>query len=786
MVGGASFLAVVVGHQCTCSSAFECTIALDRYGFVLWVAIVAYMFKTVTTLCARHLVQGIYGIAEHADLAMDVAGAILLTIGSSPLLALVVPEEGVEAIFAGLVVNIVVLTFLAAFFRLKREPLMICWYPLTRDCLFLTFTVLELVYFLDDETVTWQECVIMGITYGAYCGCMVLHGRILRQIGLGSVEEQIDDAIALAMERDFYQAKAFTWHCNCVDGCQIREQPSLGSVLTGAGLKHREAFRVDIERDGPDGMLYLKLEDGRGWVYDHMPGSTDKVCMRDQEWHDQELRERTRLHVLATARPIVRGSGRLALKANNSVDGGDEPAPPDVSAADASGAGGQSLPVLAQLPGIVPNHGDDSVPSGGVSRAAALLHRVEVMPFGILGSRRCFVDGDLVELPKVGPEPDGETAILDALELPCSTSGPSSADPAGVSGAIYRWIGISGENVFPDEVCDGVRNVLDAKIYSYGRTVVIHALGPDLREEQYQADQEAAVGDLALVYARVLEQLVTFGIPTLRLVPISAGDRAGGYVDDFHKMTAEALHAGFGKLDPRTQDALEREHSLLLCIYFEADYDRYATAFQETVKTHQEVEAEEEPVVLEVDIADHKESQPLVPEAMREDPTDLFVTCIMPSAENCYRLFMLSSLVIAPCTYLMADATARLGCDLNVSGTGIKVLVAMVVSLPPVICSVTVARDGQGDMAASGLLGSGLLTVLVGAGVRWFAAAMQSIDLFPAGVRELVLEGVTTLLVFLAVFGVAVMFAFDVDRKWRAICAMGAFYALLFYMRIKR
>lgn len=52
----------------------------------------------------------------------------------------------------------------------------------------------------------------------------------------------------------------------------IRVEPAVESARTGQCLSPGELFRVAAEYTGPDGVHYLQLEDGRGWVYVSKPG----------------------------------------------------------------------------------------------------------------------------------------------------------------------------------------------------------------------------------------------------------------------------------------------------------------------------------------------------------------------------------------------------------------------------------------------------------------------------------------------------------------------------------
>eukprot|EP00418_Pyrodinium_bahamense_P046401 CAMPEP_0179193790 /NCGR_PEP_ID=MMETSP0796-20121207/96308_1 /TAXON_ID=73915 /ORGANISM="Pyrodinium bahamense, Strain pbaha01" /LENGTH=536 /DNA_ID=CAMNT_0020898105 /DNA_START=1 /DNA_END=1609 /DNA_ORIENTATION=+ len=63
------------------------------------------------------------------------------------------------------------------------------------------------------------------------------------------------------------------WHVD------IRSMPDVNGPRTGTCLQAGEVFRVCEERRGTDGVLYLCLADGRGWVFDQKPG-VGTMCVR--------------------------------------------------------------------------------------------------------------------------------------------------------------------------------------------------------------------------------------------------------------------------------------------------------------------------------------------------------------------------------------------------------------------------------------------------------------------------------------------------------------------------
>merc|ERR1712039_810351 len=62
----------------------------------------------------------------------------------------------------------------------------------------------------------------------------------------------------------------------------IRSEPQVDAKRVQHRLNPREIIPVSEERRGHDGVLYLKLADGRGWVFESKPG-VGVLCVRHVE-----------------------------------------------------------------------------------------------------------------------------------------------------------------------------------------------------------------------------------------------------------------------------------------------------------------------------------------------------------------------------------------------------------------------------------------------------------------------------------------------------------------------
>lgn len=90
-----------------------------------------------------------------------------------------------------------------------------------------------------------------------------------------SSESELDLASALPDARSW---RYEPWNNKVI---AIRRAPSLDSEFTDHVLHPNEAFKVQEERPGPDGILFLHLADGRGWVFDKKPEGV--MCVRDRK-----------------------------------------------------------------------------------------------------------------------------------------------------------------------------------------------------------------------------------------------------------------------------------------------------------------------------------------------------------------------------------------------------------------------------------------------------------------------------------------------------------------------
>jgi len=95
---------------------------------------------------------------------------------------------------------------------------------------------------------------------------------------------------------------------------------------------------------------------------------------------------------------------------------------------------------------------------------------------------------------------------------------------------------------------------------------------------------------------------------------------------------------------------------------------------------------------------------------------------IMPNPESMGggALFSMSILFIGMSTYVMVDATSRVGVIFHIPPLAMAlVFLAAGTSIPDALGSIAVAKQGEGDMAVANALGSNVFDILIGLGVPW-------------------------------------------------------------------
>lgn len=87
--------------------------------------------------------------------------------------------------------------------------------------------------------------------------------------------------------------------------------------------------------------------------------------------------------------------------------------------------------------------------------------------------------------------------------------------------------------------------------------------------------------------------------------------------------------------------------------------------------------------------------------------------------------FIMSILWISGISYCMVEAARVSGCLLGIPAPALGLtVIAAGTSVPDALASISVARDGAGDMAVSNAIGSNVFDILLGLGIPWFLGSI--------------------------------------------------------------
>lgn len=206
------------------------------------------------------------------------------------------------------------------------------------------------------------------------------------------------------------------------------------------------------------------------------------------------------------------------------------------------------------------------------------IRKITVRPYGVMGTSMTLQG----TLRREAADPDSTIVITDPSDLMVLYTGAKKA--TGTSGAIYKWLGL--KNSFPDEVVLAVSKPCDAKHHMYGEDKhVIHVVGPDFGEGIW-SEREASI-ELSRAYRNVLHEFAISDCATLRMVPISSGDKAGPLHDQLPPITHEALLMAFEQLHIFDKEyVLRADKKIDLCVFVNRDYDMFHTAFKNLKPTY--------------------------------------------------------------------------------------------------------------------------------------------------------------------------------------------------------
>lgn len=158
-------------------------------------------------------------------------------------------------------------------------------------------------------------------------------------------------------------------------------------------------------------------------------------------------------------------------------------------------------------------------------------------------------------------------------------------------------------------------------------------------------------------------------------------------------------------------------------------------------------------------------------------PLDLALDRLFPSANRYYLVFFFSIVVIAILSWALVESAVTISYILHIPEAIIALTVlAAGTSVPDLISSIIVSRQGRGGMAVSNAIGSNIFNILFGLGVPWLMMLSISGGTIPVG-TEIPLSSVMFLFAT-----ILIVFFLLLVRKWKIGLRGGYFLIGLYIM----
>lgn len=139
----------------------------------------------------------------------------------------------------------------------------------------------------------------------------------------------------------------------------------------------------------------------------------------------------------------------------------------------------------------------------------------------------------------------------------------------------------------------------------------------------------------------------------------------------------------------------------------------------------------------------------------------LVLDFVFPKAKHYWSVFLISILFIAGLSWVLVESAVGIATILHIPAViiGLTVLAAGT-SIPDLISSIIVARQGRGGMAISNAIGSNIFDILVGLGLPWLVITIGG-KLVPVATENLNSS------IFLLFATVITIILFLMAKKWR-------------------
>ncbi|XP_071041226.1 sodium/potassium/calcium exchanger 3 [Parasteatoda tepidariorum] len=193
---------------------------------IVHICVIVYMFYAVAVVCDDYFVASLEECCARLNLSEDVAGATFMAAGSSApelftaILGVLVAkgDVGTGTIVGSAVFNVLFVIGICGIFSGRVVEL--TWWPLFRDSVFYSCTVIILIVIIFDSEVTWYESVIMMLIYAVYILLMKFnndaHFWFSRRLG---IEDDIAQNIGILAQGDKKNYSSYVPFNNEIDEC---------------------------------------------------------------------------------------------------------------------------------------------------------------------------------------------------------------------------------------------------------------------------------------------------------------------------------------------------------------------------------------------------------------------------------------------------------------------------------------------------------------------------------------------------------------------------------------
>ena len=156
-------------------------------------------------------------------------------------------------------------------------------------------------------------------------------------------------------------------------------------------------------------------------------------------------------------------------------------------------------------------------------------------------------------------------------------------------------------------------------------------------------------------------------------------------------------------------------------------------------------------------------------------PIDFILGKFFPSPKNYYTTFFISILIIATLSWILVENAISIAHILNISEAVIAVtILAVGTSIPDLLSSIGVSRQGRGGMAISNAIGSNIFDILIGLGLPFILIILIDGDSINLDVSSL------NMTAWFLLSSIAVIIVLFVINKWVVGKKMGTFFILLY------